>query len=121
MSINLADPTLLKTGAYVDGNWLSTGATMPVTNPSNGQVIADVAKSGAVETKQAIDAAESALTPWQKKTAKERANLLRRWFDLLIAHQDDLAEILTAEQGKVLAEARGEIIYGASYIEWFAE
>ena len=121
MTMQLSDPGLLKTGAYIDGAWIESSSTMPVTNPANGQCVATVAKAGRVETEQAITAAERALNPWQRKPAKERANLLRRWYDLILENQEDLAQILTAEQGKILAEARGEIVYGANYIEWFAE
>lgn len=115
------DPSLLIDRILIDGKWRSTGRTFPVDNPATGDVIAEVAKAGATETEQAIIAAETAMVRWKEKTAKERANLLRRWFELMIENQEDLAQILTAEQGKVLAEARGEIAYGAAYIEWFAE
>ena len=121
MTIQLSNPELLKTEAYINGDWCRTDATMSVTNPANGTVVAEVTKSGVAETEQAIAAAEAALVPWQRKPAKERANLLRRWYELIIENQEDLAQILTAEQGKILAEARGEIVYGANYIEWFAE
>jgi succinate-semialdehyde dehydrogenase/glutarate-semialdehyde dehydrogenase len=121
MTLHLSDPTLLQTNLYINGQWQATGETMKVLNPANGEVVARVAKAGATETRAAIEAAGAALKPWQRKTAKERANLLRNWYNLMMEHQEDLARILTAEQGKVLAEARGEIAYGASYIEWFAE
>jgi succinate-semialdehyde dehydrogenase / glutarate-semialdehyde dehydrogenase len=115
------DPSLLIDRILIDGEWCRTSRTFAVDNPATGEVIAEVAKAGAAETEQAIIAAEAAMVSWKEKTAKERANLLRRWFELMIENQDDLAQILTAEQGKVLAEARGEIAYGAAYIEWFAE
>jgi succinate-semialdehyde dehydrogenase/glutarate-semialdehyde dehydrogenase len=123
MTLQLNDPSLIKTQAYIDGAWVgaSSGATLDILNPANGSLVATVAKVGAVETEAAIDAAERAMKSWRKQPAKARANLLRRWFELVMANQEDLARILTAEQGKVLAEARGEIAYGAAYIEWFAE
>ncbi len=123
MSLSLKETSLLKTHAYIDGQWVSadSGETLPVTNPATGEVIADVAKCGAAETRRAIEAANRALPAWRNKTTKERSVLLRKWFELIMAHQEDLTRILTAEQGKPLAEARGEIAYGASYIEWFAE
>jgi succinate-semialdehyde dehydrogenase/glutarate-semialdehyde dehydrogenase len=121
MKIN--DKGLLKTQAYIDGNWVNgdAGGTFAVTNPATGETIADVASCGAEETRRAIEAAETAMQAWRRRSAKDRANVLRQWFDLMIDAQEDLAAILTAEQGKPLAEARGEIAYGASYIEWFAE
>ena len=121
MALQLSDPSLMKTDAYINGEWLTTEQTMPVYNPANGKLLAQVAKAGAKETNSAIAAAENALIPWQQKTAKQRAELLRNWYELMLAHQQDLAAILTAEQGKVVAESLGEIAYGASYIEWFAE
>lgn len=121
--MQLSDQGLLKTQAYVDGQWIDSdsGETLAIQNPATGKVIANIAKCGTAETRRAIEAANAALGGWQKKTAKERAAILRRWFTLMMAAQDDLASILTAEQGKPLAEAKGEIAYGASYIEWFAE
>ncbi|MFA9421918.1 MAG: aldehyde dehydrogenase family protein, partial [Gammaproteobacteria bacterium] len=95
--------------------------TLAVTNPATGEVIAEVASCGTVETRRAIEAAQIAHIAWRNKTAKERSAVLRKWFNLMMENQEDLARILTAEQGKPLAEARGEIVYGASYIEWFAE
>jgi succinate-semialdehyde dehydrogenase/glutarate-semialdehyde dehydrogenase len=123
MSIQIVDKGLLKTQAFINGDWVDAdnGETLPVTNPANGEVIAEVAKCGTVETRRAIQAAEAAMVEWRQRTAKERAALLRKWFNLMMEAQEDLAQILTAEQGKPLAEARGEIAYGASYIEWFAE
>lgn len=121
--LNLKDPGLLRQQCYVNGQWLDAdnGETLPVTNPATGEVIARVPRMGAAETRRALEAANAAWPAWKKKTAKERAGILRKWFDLMMAAQDDLAAILTAEQGKPLAEARGEIAYGASYIEWYAE
>ncbi len=123
MSINISDKTLLKTGAYIDGQWVDAddGTTYTVENPANGKVIAEVANCGTAETRRAIEAANKALPAWQQKPAKERARLLRGFFDLMMASQEDLARIMTAEQGKPIAESRGEIAYGASFIEWFAE
>ncbi len=121
--MQISDQSLLKTQAYVDGQWIDadSGETLPVENPATGETIAEIAKCGTAETRRAITAAESALVTWRQKTAKERAAVLRRWFELMMEAQEDLAQILTAEQGKPLAEARGEIAYGANYIEWFAE
>ncbi|MGR3659628.1 MAG: NAD-dependent succinate-semialdehyde dehydrogenase [Paracoccaceae bacterium] len=119
----LKDPDLLATQAYLAGIWspADDGATFDVTNPARDDVIASVADLGRVETARAIDAAYSAQKDWAKWTGKERAAVLRKWHDLMVENADDLALILTAEQGKPLAEARGEILYGASFIEWFAE
>ncbi len=123
MTLPLSDSSLLKTQAYINGTWLSASPeeTLAVTNPATGEVLAHVAKVGAAETQHAIDAAQFAMQSWQQQSAKTRANILRRWFDLVMANQEDLAIIMTAEQGKTLAESRGEVAYGASYIEWFAE
>ncbi|HEX4892857.1 MAG TPA: aldehyde dehydrogenase family protein, partial [Hyphomicrobiaceae bacterium] len=112
--------TLLKTQCFIDGQWVGT-PEIPVTNKATGEEIAKVPRFGTKETKQAIDAAEKAFGPWSKLLAKERAAILRRWFDLQIAHADELALLLTSEQGKPLAEAKGEIIYGASFTEFYAE
>ena len=119
----LKDPALLATRAYLAGDWVDAddGATFPVTNPARGDVIARVADLTRAETARAIAAAEVAMKDWAARTAKERANTLRAWYDQMVANADDLATILTAEQGKPLAEAKGEILYGASFIEWFAE
>jgi succinate-semialdehyde dehydrogenase/glutarate-semialdehyde dehydrogenase len=121
--MKISDNTLLKTQAYIDGNWVDSddGNTFVVTNPANGESIANVASCGADETRRAIEAAEKAQSEWRSRGPKDRAAILRKWFNLMMEAQDDLAEILTAEQGKPLAEARAEIAYGASYIEWFAE
>ena len=121
--MHLNDSSLLKTQALVDGTWIDAddGATFSVTNPATGEVVAVVAKCGRDETRRAIEAAERAQIDWRQRTATERSKLLRRWFELMMEHQEDLAQIMTAEQGKPLAESRGEIAYGASFIEWFAE
>ncbi|MHA7817145.1 MAG: NAD-dependent succinate-semialdehyde dehydrogenase [Pseudohaliea sp.] len=123
MDLSLSDPSLLKTGALVDGTWIDAddGGRLPVSNPATGEAVAEVAKVGAAETRRAIEAAERAMADWRRRPAKERAKLLRAWYDALMENQEDLARIMTAEQGKVLAESRGEIAYGASYIEWFGE
>ncbi|MCZ6657877.1 MAG: NAD-dependent succinate-semialdehyde dehydrogenase [Gammaproteobacteria bacterium] len=115
--------TLLRTDAFIDGEWVAAdnGETTPIVNPANGQVIAEVARCGRAEARRAIEAAERAHAQWRRRTAKERSQALRRWFDLMMQHQEDLARIMTAEQGKPLNESRGEIAYGANFIEWFAE
>ncbi|WP_199230234.1 NADP-dependent succinate-semialdehyde dehydrogenase [Azospirillum sp. TSH58] len=121
--LSLNDQSLLRTQAYVNGAWRDafSGKTFAVTNPATGEELARVADVGAEETRQAINAADAALPAWRAKTAKERAAILRRWFELIMAAQEDLAVLMTLEQGKPLAEARGEVAYGASFIEWFAE
>ncbi|MBI5860964.1 MAG: NAD-dependent succinate-semialdehyde dehydrogenase [Rhodocyclales bacterium] len=121
--MQLNDPALLKTLAFINGAWVGAddGATHAICNPSTGAEIARVPDLGAAETGRAIAAADAALPAWRGKTAKERAALLRRWHDLIMANQEDLAVLMTMEQGKPLAEARGEVAYGASFIEWFAE
>ena len=123
MTLNLKDPTLLRQQCYIDGPWLDarTGGSKPVTNPANGAVLGTVPYMGAEETRAAIDAAAAAFPAWAARAAKDRATLLRRWYDLMLANADDLATLMTAEQGKPLAEAKGEIAYAASFIEWFAE
>ena len=119
----LKDPTLLRTQAYINGEWVDSdsGETFPVRNPATQEVIADVASMGAAETRRAIEAAEAAQKPWAARSAMERAVILRKWNDLILENVEDLAIIMTQEQGKVLAESRGEIVYAASFIEWFAE
>ena len=121
--MQLSDAGLLKNKAYIDGQWVDAddGATFAVTNPANGELITEVAKVGAAETARAISAARRAMRDWARQPAKARANILRKWFDLMMQHQEDLAIIMTAEQGKVLAESRGEIAYGAAFVEWFGE
>ncbi|MCL5776007.1 NAD-dependent succinate-semialdehyde dehydrogenase [Limibaculum sp. FT325] len=120
---SLGDPSLLTDKAFVAGEWVGAGSgpTLPVTNPSTGAKIVDLPDLGVAETRRAIDAAEAAQKDWAARTGKERAAVLRKWYDLMIANADDLAAILTAEMGKPFAEAKGEIMYGASFIEWFAE
>jgi succinate-semialdehyde dehydrogenase/glutarate-semialdehyde dehydrogenase len=118
---SLADATLLKTHGLVNGEWVVGNARFDVKDPATGQKLVDVADLGVAETRAAIAAAEAAFPLWRAKTAKERGAILMKWFALMNQHADDLARIMTAEQGKPLAEARGEVIYGASFIEWFAE
>jgi succinate-semialdehyde dehydrogenase/glutarate-semialdehyde dehydrogenase len=120
-TIELKRPELLRDQAFVAGEWVGSAQTIDVTNPATGGVIATVPRLGAAETRRAIEAAQAAMPAWAAKTAKERATVLRRWFDLMMANQDDLARIMTAEQGKPLAESKAEIAYAASFIEWFAE
>ncbi|OGU14691.1 MAG: succinate-semialdehyde dehydrogenase (NADP(+)) [Geobacteraceae bacterium GWC2_53_11] len=119
----LSDPTLLKNFCYLDGRWTPSdlGETITVTNPATGLTLGTVPKMGSTETRRAITAAASALHGWRSRTAKDRSGILKRWFELIMANQDDLAIIMTAEQGKPLAESKGEIAYAASFIEWFAE
>ena len=121
--MDVLDQLLLRQQAFIDGAWIGAenGATFPVSDPATGRVIGHVPDMGAVETRRAIEAAERALPQWRSMTAKERANIMRRWFDLIMSEQDRLARIITAEMGKPLVEARGEIAYGASFIDWFAE
>ncbi|HMW81895.1 NAD-dependent succinate-semialdehyde dehydrogenase, partial [Accumulibacter sp.] len=121
--MQLADARLLLSAAYLDGRWQAAddGQSLPVCDPASGQEIACVPLMGAAETARAIDAAARALPAWQARTAKERAAILRRWFELIVGNGEDLAQLITAECGKPLAEARGEVAYGASFVEWFAE
>ncbi len=120
---SLADGGLLKTDAYIDGAWRAahSAARFPVSNPADGLKLAEVANCGRAEADAAIEAAARAWPDWRRKTAKERAAVMRAWFQLIMAHQEDLAKLMTAEQGKPMAESRGEIAYGASFVEWFAE
>lgn len=120
---DLSRKDLFKQQAYIDGQWVDadSGETLEVTNPATGEVLGTVPKMGQAETRRAIEAAERAQKQWRAKSAKERALVLRKWFDLVMQHQDDLARIMTLEQGKPLAEAKGEIAYGAAYLEWYAE
>ena len=117
----LKDKSLLKDKCYINGAWVGGGATINVTNPVDESVIGTVPKLGTAETRAAIEGAAKAQKAWAKKSAKERANILRKWFNLMMENQEDLAQIMTAEQGKPLTESRGEIAYGASFIEFFAE
>jgi succinate-semialdehyde dehydrogenase / glutarate-semialdehyde dehydrogenase len=121
--LNLKDPSLLRQQCYVDGKWIDAfdASTLNVSNPATGELIGTVPHMGASETRRAIEAANAAWPAWRKKTARERSTVLRKWNDLMQANADDLALIMTAEQGKPLAEAKGEIAYAASFIEWFAE
>ena len=121
--VALADAGLFRQQCYVDGRWADaeSGGTIEVTNPADGEPIGTVPAFGSAETRGAIEAANKAYPAWRAMTAKARSGLLRRWFELMLEHQEDLAIIMTAEQGKPLAESRGEILYGASFIEWFAE
>ncbi len=121
--MKLQDERLFRQHCYIDGEWVDaiSRETIRVTNPANGETLGTVPKMGAEETRRAIEAADRALPAWRAKTAKERAQILRRWFDLLMANQEDLAALMTAEQGKPLTESKGEIAYAASFIEWFGE
>ena len=122
-TMQLTEASLMRQHCLVNGEWVGAddGATLAVVNPASGQTLAQVPRMGAGETRRAIEAAERALPAWRARTGKERAVILRRWFELIMAHQEDLAQIMTAEQGKPLAEARGEIAYAAAFIEWFGE
>jgi succinate-semialdehyde dehydrogenase/glutarate-semialdehyde dehydrogenase len=122
-SLKLKDPKLLRNQCYIDGQWVDAegGKTLAVTNPATGELLGTVPSMGAAETRRAIEAANAAWPAWRSKTAKERSTILRKWADLMMANQEDLAIIMTAEQGKPLVESRGEIAYAASFIEWFAE
>ncbi len=117
----LNDPTLLKTDALINGQWVSGAGRFAVTDPASGMHLADVANLSSAEAEAAIDAANQAWPAWRKKTAKERSIIMRKWFDLLMSNQEDLARLMTAENGKPMAESRGEVAYGASFVEWFAE
>lgn len=121
--MKLNDLKLLREQAYINGQWVDAddGSRFAVTNPADGEVIAQISSLGQAETARAIAAAQAALPAWRGKTAKDRSKVLRTWFELIMAHQEDLARLLSWEQGKPLAESRGEVAYGASFIEWFAE
>jgi succinate-semialdehyde dehydrogenase/glutarate-semialdehyde dehydrogenase len=123
MSIELKNPELLRNRAYINGQWTAarSGKTFEVTNPANGEHLATVPDMDETDTRIAIESAEAAWPAWRSTPAKERAKILRKWFELLMENQEDLARLMTAEQGKPLAESRGEVGYGASFIEWFAE
>ena len=123
LMLNLKDTTQFRQQCFINGNWIDAdaGETITIRNPATGETLGNVPKMGADETRRAIDAANAALPGWRAKTAGERAKLLRRWHELLMANQDDLGLLMTSEQGKPLAEAKGEIAYAASYLEWFAE
>ncbi|MCW5698931.1 MAG: NADP-dependent succinate-semialdehyde dehydrogenase [Rhodospirillales bacterium] len=119
----VSDASLFRQQCYIDGAWVDadSGGTIDVNNPADDSILGVVPNMGAAETRRAVAAANRAYPEWRAKTAKERAGILRRWFDLIMANQEDLARLMTAEQGKPLAEARGEVAYGASFVEWFAE
>jgi succinate-semialdehyde dehydrogenase/glutarate-semialdehyde dehydrogenase len=121
--VSLKDSKLFRQSNYIDGAWVNakSGGTIDVDNPATGEIIGTVPKCGAAETRAAIDAAEKALPAWRKKTAKERAAVVRRWYELVLESQEDLARLMTIEQGKPLTESKGEVIYAASFLEWFAE
>ncbi|PWF23835.1 NADP-dependent succinate-semialdehyde dehydrogenase [Corticimicrobacter populi] len=121
--LSLKNPQLLRQQAYINGQWIDAdqGNTVEVRNPATGEVVAHVPRMGQAETRRAIEAANAAWPAWRRLTAKARCAILRRWYELMLANADDLAAIMTAEQGKPLAEARGEIVYAASFLEWFAE
>ena len=122
-SLDLKDPSLFRETCYINGQWVGAGSneTIDVSNPATGEMLGTIPKMGADETRQAIEAANDAYPAWRAKTAKERAAILRKWFDLMMENQEDLAKMMTAEQGKPLKESMGEIVYAASFIEWFAE
>ena len=121
--LKLTDPSLLRSQLYIDGAWVDAdnGATMGVFNPATHEEIIAIPNAGADETRRAIEAADKAFTSWRQVVAKERSAILKRWFALIMANQEDLAALMTAEQGKPLAESRGEVAYGAAFVEWFAE
>ncbi|ALS96939.1 NAD-dependent succinate-semialdehyde dehydrogenase [Lacimicrobium alkaliphilum] len=119
--LGLSDKALVRTGAFIDGQWCDSDESFAVTNPANGDTLVLVANHGAGGAEKAVAAAHKAFKAWAAKSAGERASLMRKWYELMMQHQDDLGRLLTLEQGKPLAEAKGEVAYGASYIEWFAE
>ena len=121
--VNLKDMRLFREACYVDGQWVqaSSGATCNVDNPATGEIVGHVPKLSGAETRHAIEAADRAFKPWAARTAKERAVILRKWFDLMIENQEDLARLMTLEQGKPLVESRGEVAYAAAFLEWFGE
>ena len=120
--VPLADPALFQQQDYIDGTWCDAdgGASLPVLDPASGQTIGTIADMGAAETRRAIEAANAAWPAWRAKTGKERGAVLRAWYELMLEHKEDLAMLMTAECGKPLAESRGEIMYAASFVEWFA-
>src|SRR6266849_6282602 len=121
--VELKDPRLFREACYIDGQWVqaASGQTQNVDNPATGRIIGTVPKLSGAETRQAIEAANRAFPAWSKRTAKERAAVLRRWFDLMMENQDDLARLMTLEQGKPLSESKGEVAYAAAFLEWFGE
>ncbi|HZR22834.1 MAG TPA: NADP-dependent succinate-semialdehyde dehydrogenase [Vicinamibacterales bacterium] len=122
-AVELRDPKLFRQACYIDGAWIASGSkqTIAVDNPATGDVIGSVPKLGRAETRHAIAAAARVFPEWRKKTAKERAAVMRKWYDLMLANQDDLAKLMTIEQGKPLTESKGEVVYAASFLEWFGE
>ena len=119
--MDLNDSGLLRSDSYIDGEWIGGGKRFAVTNPADGKTVVEVPDHGEQQATSAVEAAHRALPDWRARTAEDRAELLERWYDLMMEHQDDLAQIMTAEQGKPLSESRGEIAYGASFVKWFAE
>jgi len=121
--LKLTNPLLFRQACYINGRWVeaSSSRTIDVDDPATGEIIGAVPNLGATETRQAIDAAAEAFLLWRKRTAKERATILRRWFELMMTNQEDLAYLMTVEQGKPLTESRGEVAYAASFLEWFGE
>ncbi len=119
--MKLQDPALFKQECYINGNWISSSEKIEVLNPADQQVVGSVPSLGAEDARDAIQASQDAYSNWKNLTAKERSGYLRKWFDLIVHHKEDLAFIMTSEQGKPLDEAEGEVLYGASYVEWFAE
>jgi succinate-semialdehyde dehydrogenase / glutarate-semialdehyde dehydrogenase len=119
--VSLQDPKLFRQACYINGAWIEGRDGIDVDNPATGEIVGTVPRLGRAETRQAIDAASRAFPAWRRKTAKERAAVMRRWFDLMLANQDDLARLMTTEQGKPLAESKGEVAYAASFLEWFGE
>lgn len=119
----LSDPNLFRQASYIDGGWVAAGpnGAIDVDNPATGEILGSVPRLGRAETRAAIDAAARAFPAWRRKTAKERAQVMRRWFELMLANQEDLAQLMTAEQGKPIVESRGEVAYAASFLEWFGE
>src|SRR5262249_26287421 len=123
VATQLKDARLFREASYVDGAWVKakSSVAIQVDNPATGEIIGSVPKLGAAETREAIEAANNAFPAWSKRTAKERAGVLRKWFDLMMENQEDLARLMTLEQGKPLTESRGEVVYAASFLEWFGE
>jgi succinate-semialdehyde dehydrogenase/glutarate-semialdehyde dehydrogenase len=118
----ITNPKLFRQASYIDGAWTGGGeGTIAVDNPATGEILGAVPRLGRAETRAAIEAAARAFPDWRRKTAKERAAVMRRWFDLMMANQEDLAQLMTAEQGKPITESRGEVAYAASFLEWFGE
>ena len=120
MSFQLSDSALLRNASFIDGVWQEgEGHKLPVVNPATGAVVAEVLTTDRVGTEKAIAAADVAMSAWKAQPAKHRAQVLRRWYELMMTHQEDLAQIMTIEQGKAIAESRGEVAYGAAFMEWF--